>query len=499
MKKITLLFFLILATTFGYAQNLISNGTFDDDTEWTIINQWETNNTNGNVTIAGGNATWTNNADWAHMAIFQSVNLTAGWYQFDMDIDYAGISGIYGEVYLGAAMPVEGSPTVGIEYNGDFQVLKVINAWDCGAAYTGSAVASGCDTTSPGSFQITTDGTYYLLFRCGGQNYGGAGIAIDNLTLVADAVQPVAIFTETTSVSNLMATFTNTSTDATSYSWDFGDGSTSTDANPAAHTYAYKGQYFVALTATSAAGSNVFTKEIFVGAVTTPVSDFSFDFSSPTPLRNESLLDYNEVGGVAKASGVNDGWWSQVKYVHDAGIDLSTADRGISIKVKGPRISEVTIKIEDGGTESVVVANYTTPNVWQELKFDFSSFTSNNNKKIAVFFDIQTDFDGGVDPALNVFEIDDYIFGAFATLKVQDFEIEGLMAYPNPTSDKWTISTKDQEIIAIDVFNVLGERVISLKPNAMHVNVDASGLSLGIYISTITTEKGTSSRKLIKN
>ena len=96
--------------------------------------------------------------------------------------------------------------------------------------------------------------------------------------MVADNPQPVANFSEVTSTSNLTATFTNTSTDATSYSWDFGDGSTSSDENPAAHTYAYKGQYLVSLTTTSTEGSNTFTKEIFVGAVNTPITDFSFDF-----------------------------------------------------------------------------------------------------------------------------------------------------------------------------------------------------------------------------
>lgn len=45
------------------------------------------------------------------------------------------------------------------------------------------------------------------------------------------------------------ATFTNRSYDATSYNWDFGDGSSSTLENPA-HTYAEAGIYTVVLTAT---------------------------------------------------------------------------------------------------------------------------------------------------------------------------------------------------------------------------------------------------------
>jgi PKD repeat protein len=169
----------------GESLNLIENGTFSDNTGWTIINMWETNNTNGTVNIENGEAQWINNADWAHMAIFQSVDLVAGTYQFDMDVDYAGINQVYGEVYLGADMPVEGSPTEVIEYNGDFQVVIAINWWDCVDAYTGSAVDGGCDeSANPGQFEITSDGTYYILFRCGGQTYGPNGVVIDNVSLI---------------------------------------------------------------------------------------------------------------------------------------------------------------------------------------------------------------------------------------------------------------------------------------------------------------------------
>ena len=55
-----------------------------------------------------------------------------------------------------------------------------------------------------------------------------------------------------------------------------------------------------------------------------------------------------------------------------------------------------------------MTADYTTPNSWQTLLFDFSSFNSTNNTKIALFFDIQTNFDDTVDPNLNIFQVDDY-------------------------------------------------------------------------------------------
>jgi len=53
--------------------------------------------------------------------------------------------------------------------------------------------------------------------------------------------------------------FTNTSTDATSYQWNFGDGNTSEEVNPA-HTYTSDGVYTVSLTATNAYGNNILTQ-----------------------------------------------------------------------------------------------------------------------------------------------------------------------------------------------------------------------------------------------
>ncbi len=59
----------------------------------------------------------------------------------------------------------------------------------------------------------------------------------------------------------LMVSFTNLSTNADSYLWDFGDGSTSTQTNPQ-HTYTTKGSFTVKLTATN---KNVCTNTVSLG------------------------------------------------------------------------------------------------------------------------------------------------------------------------------------------------------------------------------------------
>lgn len=85
---------------------------------------------------------------------------------------------------------------------------------------------------------------------------------------------PVADFTFT--VDGMAVTFTNASTDAATYVWNFGDGGTSTEASPS-HTYADYGLYSVKLTATGEGGEDMVTKDVEL--VFTPDMAMDGDFS----------------------------------------------------------------------------------------------------------------------------------------------------------------------------------------------------------------------------
>jgi hypothetical protein len=415
----------------GYSQNLITNGTFDDATGWTVVNQYGTDSTNGLVSFANGEVTIEKvdptDGGWIHMGFYTEVDLTAGWYQFDMDMNFENINEIWGEMYIGANEPVQNE-----EYFGDQQVIKAYNAWDCEQTYTGQAVASGCDDSFPGLFEITNDGTYYLLFRSGGNNFGTSGVTLDNLSLVA---------------------------------------ATAPNLNP--------------------------------------LSEFNYDFNDPTPIESENLTydeeavntvtdGINSSVNIAELDGVNNDWFSQIKVVNNDGIDLSSGDRGFSIKVKGPRTSTLTIKVESGGTEHAVTADYSTPNEWQELLFDFTSFNSTNNTKIALFFDIQTNFDETEDPNLNIFQIDDFVFGEYTTLNTREFDIAGLTIYPNPTNDVLNISTLNQIISLVEIYDMTGKNVISEKSQSLAFKIDTSILVPGVYIIKMNTQNSFVTRKIIK-
>jgi hypothetical protein len=61
------------------------------------------------------------------------------------------------------------------------------------------------------------------------------------------------------------AVFTNTSSNGTSFFWEFGDDKTSTEASPV-HTYEQPGTYLVTLTATNECGTSSITREIVISS-----------------------------------------------------------------------------------------------------------------------------------------------------------------------------------------------------------------------------------------
>ena len=79
--------------------------------------------------------------------------------------------------------------------------------------------------------------------------------------------------------------FDNTSKDATSYSWNFGDGTNSSDKSPT-KTYNTGGTYTVQLTATGSGGASTTSKQILIQQsvqAQLPVANFTFSGNGTAP------------------------------------------------------------------------------------------------------------------------------------------------------------------------------------------------------------------------
>jgi len=131
-------------------------------------------------------------------------------------------------------------------------------------------------------------------------------------------------------ISDKTVSFTNLSKDATSYSWDFGDGTAlSTEENPV-HTYAAYGDYDVRLTATGDGGSEI--KKITISVVKEWPSitiDGTFTDWADVPL---FYSGFGEAGGSLMEAKVTSNAATSKLYIYIKG-DLSAANHVLQVLI----------------------------------------------------------------------------------------------------------------------------------------------------------------------
>src|SRR6266498_1643395 len=138
-------------------------------------------------------------------------------------------------------------------------------------------------------------GAAVLRLRVTSNTNPSCGVADAFVTVTVNS-NPTAAFTNTTVCAGAATVFTNSSSGATSYLWDFGDGSTSTETNPS-HTYAAAGSHTVTLTASAGAGCmNSVQHSVTVNA--NPVAAFS----APAVCEGAATVFSNSSTGAASYS-----------------------------------------------------------------------------------------------------------------------------------------------------------------------------------------------------
>ena len=134
---------------------------------------------------------------------------------------------------------------------------------DVGAAISGSGLGSTLDF---GDFN--TAGTYTVEAT---RTDGGCTQTMAGNVVITNTGAPTASFTASATIvdTTQAITFTNSSSNATSYTWDFGDGSSTSILENPTHTFTAAGTFTVTLTATNSCGSDTATEDITVYAAGT--------------------------------------------------------------------------------------------------------------------------------------------------------------------------------------------------------------------------------------
>lgn len=100
-----------------------------------------------------------------------------------------------------------------------------------------------------------------------------------------------------------------------------------------------------------------------------------------------------------------------------------------------------------------------------------------------------------VDGSHNLY-IDNVVFG-FPIVANDDFSAANFSMYPNPVQDVLTIKSANS-IDAIEVYDVLGKKILSSYPEAITPIIDMSSMNAGAYFVKVTIGDASNTVKVIK-
>jgi uncharacterized repeat protein (TIGR01451 family) len=143
----------------------------------------------------------------------------------------------------------------------------------------------------------------------------------------------------------LTVTFLNSSTGATDYLWDFGNGATLTVISPT-YTYTQAGVYTVTLTASGPGGSNILTHTNYISVYEPVVADFS-----ATPLAGVIPLTVTFVNSSTNAT----------DFLWDFGDNITSTVISPTHTFTQPGIYTVSLRVSGlGGSDTLTRTNYIT-------------------------------------------------------------------------------------------------------------------------------------------
>lgn len=169
------------------------------------------------------------------------------------------------------------------------EVVSFTNSSQNATSYTWD-FGDGTSSTVPSPTHVFTQaGTFNVQLVAEGE--GGTNTAAQIITV--NSPEPEAAFTmdKSTAQAYELISFFNSSENAETYLWDFGDSQTSTEVNPV-HAYEVAGSYTVQLTATGDGGSNTTSQPVTI-TEPVPLASFVADKSIAKPGDTISFTNYS--------------------------------------------------------------------------------------------------------------------------------------------------------------------------------------------------------------
>ena len=234
--------------------------------------------------------------------------------------------------------PTSGSVPLTVQFTDTSTNSPTSWSWDFGDGNTSTAQNPANTYSTAGNYTVSLTAT----------NTAGSNTATQTGYITVSDI-PLASFygSETSGTAPFTVEFTDTSTNSpTSWSWDFGDGNTSTAQNPA-NTYSTAGNYTVSLTATNTAGSNTATQTGYITVSDIPLASF---YGSETSGTAPFTVEFTDTSTNSPTS------WSW-----DFGDDETSAEQNPSHTYTNPGTYSVSLTAENSaGINQSIQSDYLT-------------------------------------------------------------------------------------------------------------------------------------------
>ena len=175
-----------------------------------------------------------------------------------------------------------------------------------------------------------------------------------------------------------------------------------------------------------------------------------------------------------------------------SGIDLSTMEN-MHIDYWTPNTNPIGVKIVNtvNGGEALAPLGTTVTGAWQSIDVPMSAFAALGNKtKITQLL---------IDPIGPITLFVDNFYFYKNPLATSNFSNVTYKTYPNPTKNNWTVKSNNDNIItSVNVVDVSGKTIISIKNNSDEVVINTAELSKGIYFANIVSDNASQIVKIIK-
>lgn len=516
MKKITLLFLLLITGTFAFAQAPTDNAT-DPPTRdaGDVISIFS-----GAYTDVGGsdfNPQWGQTGFATANVAFDpgSGNLVLGYPNFGYQgVQFGSAQNISGMEFLHVDIYVDGTfnPNVYVISSGG-EIAHPITNTGAGTWISVDIPIAGItgDTSNAIQFKFdggngTTDAIYVdnLYFwktpvtsandatlsdlKIDGTTIDGFNAGNENYTYSVPSGAAIPVITATTTE----GAATTMITQATAVP---GDGTVVVTAQDATTMKTYTVSFVVDTAPTTAAPTPpnrpaADVVSLYSGAYTDVTSNFDAGWCGGSSVEEVMIAGNatqkylaNACQGIVLDAGVDVSTFTQlhVDIYIAAGTDLTSSVFNLKF-VQQPGGAALEINLNVASSPALTAGSWLS----LDLPVDLTTFTGFKE------FGITSNLNGTV-------WYDNLYVHKNTTLSTRDFDLIESSAYPNPSDTSWTVKTQNTTIQTVELYNILGKKIMTLTPNNSEVSIPSSKLPSGIYLAKIATELGTKSIKLIRN